>query len=150
MLGIYSDPQLRDAAAALHALPREALLMSKLSVFISSSGDRSRQLAEFLCKWLRGVLHHVDPWMSGEDIEKGRRWFTELFGTLEETRIGIACMTPENAMEPWLVFECGVLAKTLSGPEAHICPYLLGLSKAQVGACAKRLTGRDFVKKKSV
>jgi hypothetical protein len=56
MLGIYSDPQLRDAAAALHALPREALLMSKLSVFISSSGDRSRQLAEFLCKWLRGVL----------------------------------------------------------------------------------------------
>jgi hypothetical protein len=124
--------------------------MSKLSVFISSSGDRSRQLAEFLCKWLRGVLHHVDPWMSGEDIEKGRRWFTELFGTLEETRIGIACMTPENAMEPWLVFECGVLAKTLSGPEAHICPYLLGLSKAQVGACAKRLTGRDFVKKKSV
>jgi hypothetical protein len=67
----------------------------------------------------------VQPWMSEADIAAGKRWGRELDGQLAETSFGIVCLTGSNQTAPWLLFEAGALAKSVS--EANVCPYLIDL-----------------------
>ena len=101
-----------------------------MKVFISWSGDRSRNVAEILRGWLPKVLQAVKPWMSDEDISTGTRWSTEIASELEASKAGIVCITPENQHNPWLMFEAGALSKTLT--ETYVCPYLFDLSTSQL------------------
>jgi hypothetical protein len=68
--------------------------------------------------------------MSEHDIAAGARWGHELTSQLSESRIGVICLTPENLSAPWLLFEAGALAKSIS--ESRVIPYRLGLSSADV------------------
>jgi hypothetical protein len=85
----------------------------KMKVFISWSGEPSRKAAVFLKGWLRSVIQTVDPFVSSEDIRTGSRWFTEIGTKLEDTNIGILCLTPSNLKEPWILYEAGALSKQL-------------------------------------
>ena len=59
-----------------------------MKVFISWSGERSKQVARALFEWIPCVIQAVKPWMS-EQIAKGARWSPEIAKELEETRFGI-------------------------------------------------------------
>ena len=72
----------------------------------------------------------VTPWVSLADIEKGARWSTDIAAQLEECRVGLICLTPENLSAPWLLFEAGALSKTLD--KTSVCPYLLNLQPTDV------------------
>jgi hypothetical protein len=102
------------------------------NIFISWSGIRARELAVALYRFMPDVLQAARPWLSSEDIHKGRRWRNEIASALQDTRIGIICLTPENLHNDWILFEAGALAKTLDN--AFVCPYLLGLEPSEVGA----------------
>lgn len=93
-----------------------------MKVFISWSGERSKQVARALFEWIPCVIQAVKPWMS-EQIAKGARWSPEITKELEETRFGIVCLTPENLSAQWLMFESGALAKSVE--RTYVCPYLL-------------------------
>jgi hypothetical protein len=95
------------------------------NVFISWSGERSKAAAEALKRWLPIVLQAARPWMSDSDIEKGSRGLDEVARALEGIKIGIICLTPENLMAPWILYEAGALSKTLD-TKTRICTYLLG------------------------
>lgn len=97
----------------------------KYNVFISWSGPRSRWVAEALRGWLPNVLQASKPWLSARDIDKGTRSAVELGKPLEELRVGISCLTPENLAAPWLLYEAGQLTKTLD-PSTRLYTYLLG------------------------
>jgi hypothetical protein len=84
-----------------------------MKVFISWSGDDSKQVAELLKDWLGLVLQQVEPWMSAQDIEKGSVWSRELGSSLEENDFGLLIITKENLTAPWIMFEAGALSKTL-------------------------------------
>jgi hypothetical protein len=101
-----------------------------MKVFISWSGDRSKQLAQQLKSWLPKVIQSLDPWMSVEDIRAGGRWLFEVTRQLEESSFGIVCLTPENLREPWILFEAGALGKALE--TASVCPYLLGVEPSAI------------------
>jgi hypothetical protein len=58
-----------------------------MEVFISWSGERSRKIAEYLCKWLRKLPLSIDAWVSGLAIDAGTRWQKELSQALEKTHI---------------------------------------------------------------
>jgi len=100
------------------------------TVFICWSGERSQLVAEALRGWLPFVLQTVNPWMSVTDEEKGSRWESDISARLDETEVGIICLTPENLNSPWLLFEAGALSKKLS--ESRVCTYLLDLTPAEV------------------
>lgn len=97
-----------------------------IKVFVSWSGERSKQMAHCLSAWLPMVIQNCRTWISDRDVEKGQRWFDELGKTLEEQDFGIICMTPENLVAPWLLFEAGALSKSLH--KGRVCPLLLGMS----------------------
>lgn len=74
------------------------------------------------------VIQAVEPWVSTE-MEKGKKWFTEIADHLEEANVGIICLTRENLNSPWLLFEAGALAK-IKG--AYVCTFLLDLKPTDV------------------
>jgi ASC-1-like (ASCH) protein len=81
-------------------------------IFISWSGDRSREVANLLESWLREVIQSLEPYVSTK-MDKGVRWFEEIHAELKNTALGIICLTPENKDNPWILYESGALANRL-------------------------------------
>ena len=102
-----------------------------MKVFISWSGELSRQVAELLRDWIQNPLQFVEPWMSKQDIQVGSVWFDEIGKELSATGVGILCLTPENLTAPWVLFEAGALFKGLA--ENRVCPLLISLQTKDVG-----------------
>ena len=92
-----------------------------MRVFISWSGDRSKQIAALLHRWLPAVYQSIMPYMSAREIGKGERWASNLAGELEACNFGLLCLTPENINAPWLHFEAGALSKLET---ARVVPVL--------------------------
>ncbi len=101
-----------------------------MKVFLSWSGERSRQVAELLDDWLQCVIQAVDPWMSSKDIDRGALWFSEITDQLANTGIGVVCLTKENKNKPWILFESGALAKGISSN--RVCTLLIDLKPTEV------------------
>lgn len=93
-----------------------------MNILLSWSKEQSKGVASALHEWLPTVAPGIDPWMSSKDIAKGRDWFRELQSVLEQTKICIICVTPENVRSPWIYYETGAIAT--NGPDVLICPYL--------------------------
>lgn len=100
-----------------------------MNVFISWSGKESKAYAVAIRQWLPNVIPALDPFYSPEDIKAGMRWSNEIAEKLQETKIGIICLTKDNLNAPWLMFEAGALSKQL---EARVCPILFGLKPTDV------------------
>jgi hypothetical protein len=101
-----------------------------MKVFISWSQTAGRQMALVLREWLPEVIQQIDPWVSVEDISKGKRWSAEIASQLDVTGQGLVCVTRSNMHEPWLNFEAGALAKSLES--AQVRPVLLDLQPHEV------------------
>ena len=97
-------------------------------VFISWSGSVSKFIAENLKSWLENVLQSLEPWLS-IDIEKGKRWNTEVVDKLEKSKIGIICLTKENLDERWILFEAGALSRKT---DSYVCTLLYELENTDV------------------
>lgn len=100
-----------------------------MKIFISWAKRRSKRIAQELVEWIPKVNHVVKPWWS-DDLEAGERWRNKLSKQLEDTHFGIVCITPEGMHSPWINFEAGALAKSVS--QGRLCPYLFGLEPEDV------------------
>ncbi len=87
-------------------------------------------MAEALRDWLPNVIQAVEPWTSSSDIDAGMRWTPALSEQLQQTQLGILCLTAENLSAPWVLFEAGALSKIID--TSRVCPYLLGLEPTEV------------------
>lgn len=101
-----------------------------MKVFISWSGEKSKKVAEILKDWLPAVIQAVKPFFTPDDIEKGSRWSNEIAKELEESRVGIICLTRFNLQAPWLMFEAGALAKSIE--KARVVPMLFGVDPSDL------------------
>jgi hypothetical protein len=101
-----------------------------MKVFIGWSGQRSQDLALALRDWLPLVLHYVEPWLSETDIAAGERWADAIAKELEASNFGVLCVTGENLTSPWILFEAGSLAKSLTS--SRVIPLLLDLEFSEV------------------
>jgi hypothetical protein len=71
------------------------------------------------------VVHQVDAWISGRDINPGQRWALALGHELAQSDFAIICLTSENRQSPWILFEAGAVARSL---EARVVPLLFGIT----------------------
>jgi hypothetical protein len=101
-----------------------------MKVFLSWSGDRSKQVAILLDEWLRCVIQAVDPWVSARGIDRGAIWITAINDQLKEATTGIVCLTKENKEKPWILFEAGALARGLD--KQRVLTFLVDLAPADV------------------
>jgi hypothetical protein len=99
-----------------------------MKIFLSHSGKKSFTIAKLFKKWLPEVIQAVEPWLS-EDIPKGDRWRERLNQALNESNIGIICLTKENAISPWILFESGSLSRDI---DANLCTFLIDLEPGDI------------------
>lgn len=98
-------------------------------VFISWSGDVSRRIGEAFSTWLPDVMQFVQPYFTPKDIEKGQRWGSEIADNLKASSVGLICVTADNLLAPWLMFEAGAISKS---EIARVCPILFGVEPSQL------------------
>jgi ribosome-binding protein aMBF1 (putative translation factor) len=81
-----------------------------VKLFLAWSGPTSRRLAEFMREWIPSVVQAIKPFMSSQDIRKGRRWTQEIGTQLSEADFALLCLTPANLTSPWINFEAGAVS----------------------------------------
>ena len=101
-----------------------------MKVFISWSGDYSKQLGAAISWWLPKVLNPVDVFFSDTDIEAGSRWYHAIVDALEKSDAGLVILTPENITRQWIMFEAGAIARSVA--EGRVCPILFGITKSEL------------------
>jgi hypothetical protein len=99
-----------------------------MKVFVSWSGNRGKRIGEAFKQWLPDVIQSIEPFYS-PDIEKGQRWSSEIEQNLRESKVGIICVTPENMLSPWLMFESGAIS---NANLSRVCPLLFQVEPAQL------------------
>ncbi|HDX9533052.1 TPA: toll/interleukin-1 receptor domain-containing protein [Bacillus thuringiensis] len=101
-----------------------------MKVFLSWSGEVSRNVALIFRDWLPSVLQSVKPYVSSEDIDKGTRWSSDIAGELNDSNYGIIVVTKENIIAPWINFEAGALSKQID--KSNVSPFLFNLKRSEV------------------
>lgn len=112
-----------------------------MKVFISWSGEYSREVAKKLSLWLPSVIQSVEVFFSPEDIGKGENWDRVLTKELEDCNFGIICLTPENVAAPWIHFEAGSLAKAV---DSRVSSIMLGISTSDIKGPLSRFQNTKF------
>lgn len=100
-----------------------------MKIFISWSGEESKQVALLLKAWLKKLLQATEPWMSDVDIEPGTRWSEKISAELRESQFGIICVTQENQGSEWINFEAGALSIALNETDRKVVPLLIGFEE---------------------
>lgn len=85
-----------------------------MQVFISWSGEKSKEIAGQVKEFLEIITPDISVFFSTEDIRSGGIWFEEIRKQLENVNYGIIVLTDENKEAPWLLFEAGALFKGVS------------------------------------
>ena len=101
-----------------------------MNVFISWSGERSHSVAAVLRDWVMAVIQAAKPWISSADIDRGAVWMNDINARLQESTVGIFCLTEENKNAPWILFEAGAVAKGV--PTSRICTLLIDLEPVAI------------------
>jgi hypothetical protein len=101
-----------------------------MKVFLSWSGELSKQVASLMNEWIGDVLQGTEGWFSPDDIDKGSIWFNDIIKELSGTAIGILFCTKENLKAPWLLFEAGALSKGLL--KSRVCPFLIDIKPSDL------------------
>jgi hypothetical protein len=101
-----------------------------MKIFISWSGQLSKELGEIFYNWIPGVLQFVKPYFTPDDVEKGTRWSSEIASELQESQVGIIILTRENLLSTWIMFEAGALSKQME--KSRICPILFGIDNTDL------------------
>jgi len=117
-----------------------------MKVFVSWSGELSKQIAQTLKKWLPCLIQSLEIFYSPEDIEKGENWDSKISQELSNCNFGIICLTSENTTAPWIHFEAGALAKAL---DAKVSTLMVNINPSDIkGPLSKyqatRLDKDDF------
>jgi len=101
-----------------------------MKVFISWSGDRSREVALLLKRWFERNVQSAEMWISTDNIGAGVVWFEKIKNSLDETSVGIVCLTKTNVNNPWILFEAGVLAKGTK--DNKVCTLLIDMAPSDL------------------
>ncbi len=104
--------------------------VTPMDLLLTWSGTASLGIATFFREWLPQVVPGIQPWISSQDIAKGRKWAEELTAQMSKTNISITFITPDNVRSPWIFYEVGFIAAKLAS--GTVCPYLIGVDSRLV------------------
>src|SRR5262245_6411421 len=85
-----------------------------MQIFVSWSGETSKQVATALEVWLPRVLQSLSVFVS-TGLPRGTLWASNLASALEASGAGILCLTPDSVESQWVLFEAGALGMGVQG-----------------------------------
>ena len=101
-----------------------------MKVFLSWSGQYSKQVATLFANWIPCVIQEIEIFMSTEAISAGDRWNDVITDALDDIDFGLLFVTEENKEKPWLLFEAGALAKNVS--RSKVIPIIIDASELEL------------------
>lgn len=101
-----------------------------MRIFLSWSGETSRALADVLRQWLPSVIQASRPYFSPDDVTKGTRWSSEIAHELNDSRLGLICLTKDNLEAAWIMFEAGALSKNIGA--SRVIPLLFNVDPSEL------------------
>ncbi|AFR50124.1 TIR domain-containing protein [Gordonia sp. KTR9] len=102
-----------------------------LKVFISWSGDPSKDIALIWHELVNQLFDTVTPFVSDTDIEAGARGLDDIKNELDGTSFAIVVVTRANQSAPWLNFEAGAISRQMgSDYDLRVAPCLVDFEKA--------------------
>ena len=116
-----------------------------MKVFLSWSGELSRELADIFRRWLPSVIQQLQPYFTPDDIAKGARWSSEIAKELEHSQFGLLFMTRANLSSTWMAFEAGSLAKSVT--TAKVVPILFDLKPTDIEGPLAQFQSIEFSEK---
>ncbi|MBY0239658.1 MAG: toll/interleukin-1 receptor domain-containing protein [Burkholderiaceae bacterium] len=120
-------PLVKDVSGRATNKPNQ---FHSMQIFISWSGEKSKQIAEAFRHWLPDVIQSVRPYFTPDDIAKGQRWAADIADNLHNSQFGLFFLTAENLTAPWLLFEAGAVSK--DSRNGKVCPLLFGVESTQL------------------
>jgi len=115
-----------------------------MRVFISWSGERSRQLGEAIRSWLPSTLQHVKPYFTPNDVDKGAKWASEIFKELSASAVCVIVLTRENLKSSWIMFEAGAISSTIEN--SRVCPIIFDIEPTDLQGPLAQFQATRFVK----
>ena len=94
-------------------------------IFLSWSGELSRQIAIALQKWIHVVFESLHAWVSDTDIALGARSIKSIEESLDKSIGGLLILTVENQTSPWVNFEAGALSRQFESRDGRVIPLLI-------------------------
>lgn len=94
-------------------------------IFLSWSGELSRQIAIALQRWIDVVFESLHAWVSDTDIALGARSIKSIEESLDQSIGGLLILTVENQTSPWVNFEAGALSRQFESRDGRVIPLLV-------------------------
>lgn len=91
-----------------------------MEIFLSCSGEMSKEIADKLEEFLKNVVVDAKPFFFENDIDKGEQWQDHIIKRFNTCDFAIICLTAENINSRWINFEAGALFKKLHNKVAVI------------------------------
>lgn len=81
-----------------------------MKIFISWSGEESKQIAEYMHKWIPERLQLVKVWGSfnDKDLPQGKDNFNRIFDAARDKDICLLILTKKSLKSSWVSFEPGI------------------------------------------
>lgn len=111
-------------------------------VFISWSGELSKQVAALFKKWLPTIIQELDPFFSKKDVSKGGRAMEDVINAMRQSKVAISCLTKGNQEKPWIEYEGGFL----DGCKVPVCGFLINLTDKEISYPLKQFQLTTFDK----
>ncbi|WAC29098.1 toll/interleukin-1 receptor domain-containing protein [Ancylobacter sp. SL191] len=118
-----------------------------MRVFLSWSGELSEKIAQIYHNWIPSVLQAAKPYFSPKDIEKGKRWSSEIEKELHSSSICLIFLTKDNLDSNWIMFEAGAVSRSIG--ISHVCPILFDLEPTDVSGPLAQFQATKFDKEET-
>ena len=103
--------------------------VTPVRVFLSWSGESSRQVARALCEGMEQLSDRLEPWLS-QDLEPGTEWANTLIPEIKKAKLAVLCLTRLNVGASWISFESGAYYGARLGK--GVIPYLLDIPSTEL------------------
>lgn len=108
-------------------------------VFISWSGEQSREIANVIDQYLNFILQPVTTFYSPDDVRKGDGWDDSIHKALKEASFCIVCLTPTNLESPWLHYEAGIVST-----KGQVSALLSGVKPSAIKGALSRFQASEI------
>lgn len=119
-------------------------MSDKARVFISWSGDLSKEIALLVADQIEDMFDVVKPWVSDKNIALGQKNIGVIFDELQNATAGIFLLTRQTQSAPWINFEAGALSMTSDNGERAVIPVLIDFEMREFEGPLRNFQGRKL------